>query len=251
MIEQREKPERFIEDELQLFLRVEFVELYLEDSEFCANLEALESNFEGPLPSNLAAWWFIKREARSWASNVSAFCHRWGLTFEDNSAELAFHFWCAMRREQGESIGTHGLTSGFWAGVNLPDCGDPPVVKIDWDPICESRKSAEDRVLSEVNRVTKERFDIIASAHEYLPKRPQRRPARYTKHLEWLYQRQRHGLSYAAIAKRKPIIHETKAVQQACKRLADEMGLILRPAKRKGPLPSERINQCTRGEEKS
>lgn len=214
-----------------MMLRVEFVAKYLKDAEFCSDLEALEREFAGPLPDSAAPWWFIKQQAHTWANKISAFCHRWGLTFEDNSAERAVHVWCAMRRDQGEFIGTHGLTSGFGAGVNLPDCGDPPTIQIDWDPICESRTYAEKRVMDEVRCRMEERFDLIAEAHKGLSRPPQKRPVRYTKHLDWLFRHQRHRRSYATIAKEEHM-RGVKAVQQACKRLAIEMGLILLPIRR-------------------
>ena len=86
--------------------------------------------------------------------------------------------------------------------------------------------------MDEVTSIMKERFDYIATAHNYLPRTPQKRPKRYTKHLDWLYQHQRYKRSYAAISEKELMI-SVRAVQQACKRLAKEMDLIQLPIRRK------------------
>lgn len=200
----RSRPERLDPEDERGRLRLHFIHRYVRDERFAHAL---------------------RRLART-HGDVAAFCRRWGLTFHDHQAETAVREWCEQRRQNGGIPSSALLTYFSWGGFKPTNHG---LIRLRfvWDPTEESRADAEAHLRGTLERRMQAALDDIARAYRCFDKPSrQRRPAR-GKHLNWLFERQCHGLTYEEIAERATMV-EADAVRQACQRLAKRMELELR-----------------------
>lgn len=203
----RSRPDRLDRNDERGRLRLHFIALYVGDDEFTDGLHEL---------------------ARS-GGDVAAFCRKWGLTFNDYDAAEAIREWCEQYRRDVNISPCALLTYFTWGGFK-PIYRGQICFEFFWDPTEESRDRAEARLRDAFGKKLGAALDGVADAYRgYGEPSRQRRPAR-GKHLNWMFERQRYGRSYGEITRSYPMV-EPDAVRQACRRLADEMGLELRKYK--------------------
>ena len=202
------RPDFALTGELRLMLRAMFLETYLEDPDFRADLIALAEGEGAP------------------CAEIGRLCERWGITFEDRAAEAAIQWWATERRRAGPGFKPGWLISGLHASANLPDDMVAPPPADAFNPTTESREAARERILGEWSRHLDARLDAIAKEYAEaagVQPRPQRR-GETLRHMGWLYARRAYGTEYRAIAARENMAG-TDAVRKACDRLARELGL--------------------------
>lgn len=198
------RPERLDPEDERGRLRAHFIHRYVEDEGFARALCRLAQT----------------------DGDVAAFCRRWGLTFHDHQAEAAVQQWCVQYRRAGDLSPIALLACFSWAGFK-PSSQRLIPLRFIWDPTEESRADGEARLRRALEKRMQAALDDIAGAYNSYDKPSRQRSPARVKHLNWLFERQYHGLTYEEIAKRAQMV-EADAVRQACQRLAKRMELELR-----------------------
>jgi len=219
-----ERPHRLDPSSLRTVLRIGFLSRYLSDESFCEALRRL-----------------------SVGDDFAQFCQKWHLTFDDDQVQSAISQWCETSHELG-GLAVGDVIEFFGSAVEHPDARRTTTITIFWNPTFESQKSAQSRIRKSIDRkipaLLKSIDDEFAKRYEIYPRQRSRLRGKY---LDFLFIRQCSGKSFAAIHKAHADKHMrmigSKAVERACRRLAEDMGLVLFNKARR----SERSKEQTQG----
>jgi len=169
------------------------------------------------------------------------FCHRCGLTFDDNNVEESVLDW-RDNLALVPNLDPSDLLSFYGWGGPVPNraytISHTPHITVSWDPLEESREDARTRILQEIGtRLGKETDKHVEKALINIDTRfrafertPRQKQQRLHEHMRWLFLRQFYGWTYKKISESHSarFVTSENSVRLACQRLSKILGLILR-----------------------
>ena len=205
----------------QVSLRKEFGRIYEDDPVFCrALVELRETNAIPPWSIEPADW--LKSTS---APAISNFVQRWGLNFEQGAGHRAV---CEALMHQKLEFSSAFVPRSYDQRRFFAGQESSIRIEFSWIPPLEDkaivRKLTQALLKEEMERIDPTYSDLES---KHLSKRD-------LKYVLWT-KRYQCGETYTAIASSCRAKRQT--VSQAVRRLAKEMGLVLRPTNRGGRLP--------------